>query len=62
MWNENQQPGVGCDELDDLDVKEGVGERRSLCMRSCGQRTDLTVFQWRARRQVIGTPVDRNTS
>ena len=54
MWNENKRQGVGCDELD---VKEGGGGRRSLCTKSFCQRTDLNVFKWRAKRQLIGRPV-----
>jgi len=40
----------------ELDVKEGGGGRRSLYMKSFGQRTDLNVFQHGAKRQLIGRP------
>jgi hypothetical protein len=59
MLNENKRGGVGCDELD---KKEGGGRRRSLCTKSCGRRTDLNVFKWHTKCQLIGTLVDRNTS
>jgi len=53
--------GMGMCE-DELDEKEGGGGRRSLCTKSFGQRTDLNVFEWRAKWQLIRTPVDPNTS
>jgi len=43
-----------------LDEKQG-GCKRSLYTKSFGQKIDLNVFEWRAKRQLIGTPVDRNT-
>jgi len=46
---------------DELVVNEGGGRRRSLYMKSFGERTDLNVFKWHTKRQLIRIPVDRNT-
>jgi len=48
--------GISDNELDER--QEGC--KRSLCTKSFGQKSDLNVFKWRAKRQLIGTPVDRN--
>jgi len=41
-------------------VIEGEGRRRSLYTKSFGEKTDLNVFKWRSKRQLIRIPVDRN--
>jgi hypothetical protein len=46
---------------DELDVIEGGGRRRSLYTKSFGEWTDLNVFKWRTKRQLIRIPVDQNT-
>ena len=46
---------------DELFENEGGGRRRSLYMKSFGERTDLNVFKWRTKRQLIRIPVDWKT-
>jgi len=46
----------------ELVENEGGGRRRSLYTKSFGERTDLNVFKWCTKRQLIRIPVDRNTS
>jgi len=55
--------GISDDELDMMNWmwNEGGGRRRSLYTESFGERTDLNVFEWRTKRQLIRIPVDRNT-
>ena len=55
--------GISDDELDMMNWmwNEGGGRRGSLYTESFGERTDLNVFKWRTKRQLIRIPVDRNT-
>jgi len=55
--------GISDDELDMMNWmwNEGGGSKRSLYTESCGERTDLNVFEWRTKRQLIRILVDRNT-
>jgi len=46
---------------DELVENQEGGRRRTLYMKSFGERTDLNVFKWRTKRQLIRIPVDRNT-
>jgi hypothetical protein len=45
----------------ELVENEGGGRRRSLYTKSFGEMTDLYVFKWCTKRQLIRIPVDRNT-
>jgi len=45
----------------ELVENDGGGRRRSLYTKSFGERTDLNLFKWCTKCQLIRIPVDRNT-